>query len=56
MLYVSNVANWKTGILGCNGILVMVTIGKSFGGAEGVADGGMVHGTSPLTVFLVFQI
>ena len=34
----------------------MCKISKGFDWAEGMVDGIMVHGTSPLTSFLVVQI
>ena len=56
MLYVSNIAYWKTEILRRNEMHLMGTIVKGFVGKEGVIEGGMVHGTALLTIFLVVQI
>ena len=56
MLYVAGVDDWNDDILRCNGIYVMVIVGKVFDRAEGVIGGGMVHSTSLLSVFVVVQI
>ena len=54
MLYVTDITDWKNDIFGCHGIKVMGMIGKLFDGQKGVIEGGMVHGTDPLTFLMSF--
>ena len=54
MLDVSDVADWKTCILGYNVTEGIYMVGNGFYGAEGMVKGIIVLGAASLPIFLIY--
>jgi hypothetical protein len=52
MVSIANVADWETGIIGCNGVEIVGTVGKGFDRTKGVMKGSMIHSTAKLAILL----